>query len=125
MLDTLKSCSLIYLASPYSRYRAGLGQAYRDVSALAGKLMGQGIKVISPIAHSHSIAEYSRLKHLDYAVWMPLNEELMQRCDALLIAEMVGWKDSIGVQHEIRRFRDMGRPIYRIHPDSLEVRVHG
>ena len=50
---------LWYLASPYSLFPGGLEMATRVVSREAARLLEAGIPVVSPIAHSHTIAVHS------------------------------------------------------------------
>jgi len=120
-MDLLRSVNLIYLASPYSKYPFGLHTAFVDVCFLAGRLIEHGLKVYSPIAHTHPIALYNHMDPLDHLVWLPFDEAIMRACDLLLIAEMEGWKESYGIGEEIKVFAKADKPIMRINPATLKV----
>ena len=119
--DDLKKVPLIYLASPYSKYPTGLEMAFRDVSALAGKLLAAGLKVYSPIAHTHPIATYSNLDPYDHAIWLPFDAAIMDKADVLLVAHMETWDKSFGISHEIEVFRAAGKPVLHLDPVKLEL----
>jgi|GEM_PF-1391241 len=118
---SLKQFSLVYLATPYSKYPFGRDQAFKDAAALAAVLLGEGVKVYSPIAHTHPLAENSHLDPLDHSIWLPFDEAMMEACDALVVAHMPGWMDSFGVNHEIKHFQSAGKPVFDMDPDSYVV----
>ncbi len=92
---------LYYLASPYSKYPDGLKAAFKDVSAIAARLVSEGYKVFSPIAHSHPIAVYGKLDALSYEIFLGLDVAFLKRCDGFLVAKMAGWDVSYGVKWEM------------------------
>jgi hypothetical protein len=102
MLDKGK---LYYLASPYSKYPDGMVAAFEDISCIAARLIGEGYKLFSPIAHSHPIALYGKLDQLSHDLWLALDEAIMQKCDGIIVAKMDGWETSYGVTWEIDWFR--------------------
>lgn len=103
---------LVYLGSPYTKYEAGLDAAFRDVSAFAAMLLQDGVRVYSPIAHTHPIAIYGNLDPRNHDIWMPFDQAMMDAADAMCIADMSGWRESYGVQFEIAYFRAAGKPVY-------------
>src|SRR3990167_1959103 len=58
-----------YLATPYTRYPAGIRAAFADAAKLAARLLVTGLKVYSPITHTHPLAIYGHLDPLDHAIW--------------------------------------------------------
>lgn len=114
--------ALCYLGTPYSRFKGGVYKAFEEASRLAARLLRAGVKVYSPIAHTHSIATYGDIDPLDHHIWLPFDEVMMARCDVLIVAEMSGWQESKGVTHEISFFRQRNRPIYHLDPESLTMR---
>lgn len=100
---------LVYLASPYTSYQKGqlIGRhieqehRFRQVSAKAGQLMEQGMKVFCPIAHSHPIALYSGINPTDGDFWINQDLAVLEHCDKLLVYKMPGWEQSRGVKMEI------------------------
>ena len=45
----------------------------------------------------------------------------MSRSDALLVANMVTWKESKGIAMEVAFFEKMGKPVYDLDPETLAV----
>lgn len=121
MLDELKNIPLIYLATPYSKYPLGIEQAFKDAAALTGKLLSSGLKVYSPIAHTHPVAIHGELDPYDHTIWLPFDSAIMDKADALLVAKMESWERSYGISHEIEVFKKAGKPIYYLNPSSLTV----
>jgi len=115
--------TLAYLATPYSKYEGGnLELAFRDAARLAANLMLAGIRVYSPIAHTHPLAVYGNVDPLDHDIWLPFDEAMMQRCDVLIVAQMNGWKESKGIDHEIKFFAERRRTIFLLDPVSMIMR---
>ena len=110
---------LFYLATPYSKYPTGIEQAFIDACKLAGRLLVEGWKVYSPIAHTHPIAMYANLDPLDHKIWLPFDEAIMKAADGMMVAMMEGWAESKGVAHEIEFFKKAGKPIIYLDPVTL------
>jgi len=104
--------SLIYLAIPYK------GREYcsfRVSCEISAQLLLAGNNVLSPIAHSHMISLYGGLeKHAPS--WYEYDIELLQRCDALAVVMLEGWKESKGVQMEIEEANRLGMPVIYLDP---------
>lgn len=105
-----------YLASPYSRYHGGLDEACRLVSVAAGVLMRRGHRIFSPIAHSHAISVAAGINPLDWDFWRHQDEDHMKQANGLIILQLDGWRESVGVTDEIAAFEWMGKPVICIHP---------
>lgn len=119
MGTTPRPDGLAYLATPYSKYRLGLHQAFIDAAALAAKLLTAGVKVYSPIAHTHPLAIYGGLDPLDHEIWLPFDQAMMAASDCLIVAQMEGWRESRGVAHEIAFFSLRAKPVYYLDPESM------
>jgi len=111
---------LLYLGSPYSKYRGGHIAAARDVSKVAAWLMGLGFVVHSPIAHSHAVCEGAPLDRMDDAFWERQNKFLLQRATALVVAMLPGWEQSKGLSHEIDQFEKARKPIVYVSLSDLD-----
>lgn len=112
---------LCYLATPYTKYPLGIERAFEHAAALAALLLVLGVRVYSPIAHSHPLAIHGKLDPLDHSIWMPFDEAMMDAADALIVAEMDGWRDSKGVRHEMDFFARDGKPIYMLNVSTLAI----
>ena len=113
--------TLYYLATPYSKYRFGLEAAFKEAAILQARLVKYGLDVYSPIVSSHPIAIHGSIDPLDHSFWLPFNQPMMDRCEALLVAHMEGWEDSRGIKHEIDDFTKRGRQIFDINIETLEM----
>lgn len=121
MIDSLLEFGLIYLATPYSKYEKGITYAFADAACLTGQLLKRGVKVYSPIAHTHPIAIYANINPLDHAIWLPFDQAIMTKADALLVAKMDGWNVSYGIGEEIKFFKQAEKPIFYLNPNTFEV----
>jgi hypothetical protein len=120
-LKELQPHSLLYLASPYSKYPAGIEQAFIDVSKLTGRLLKHGVTVYSPIAHMHPVAVHGQVDPYDHKIWLPLDEVMMGKCEAMLVAMMPTWEISKGIKHEIDFFLQADKPVFYLNPDTMEL----
>jgi hypothetical protein len=113
-LRAMLSGSFGYLASPYSKFVRGLEGANREICRIAGVLVSMGIPVFCPIGHSHAIAEHSGLDPLDHELWLSADEPMMEAATALIVAEMDGWQESVGMARELGAFLLAGKPIVHL-----------
>lgn len=114
---------LIYLATPYSKYRGGRSEAYEMACKKAAELMHKGYAVFCPIAHSHSIeveGMYGDIQDGDW--WLKQDFAVLERCDELHVYQMPGWKDSYGVTREIE-YADMLKIPVKYEEFNGQVRV--
>lgn len=112
---------LCYLATPYSKYKGGIDVAFAEAARIAALLLTTGVRVYSPIAHTHPLAIYGHLDPLDHAIWLPFDEAMMDAADCLIVARMDGWDVSYGVKHEIEFFAKEQKPIIHIDPVTLKI----
>jgi hypothetical protein len=112
---------MIYLASPFTKYRLGIEAAFIEISRIAGRLVGRGLDVYSPIAHSYPLALHGGLDVLDQDLWTKVDAPFVAMCSELYVAKMDGWQSSSGVQHEVQEFLNAGKPIYFVDPETLDV----
>lgn len=108
--------SFIYLATPYSKYKAGLDEAFKMASRHAGQFIGLKFPVFCPIAHSHPISLYGGLAAKDHGIWMPLDFAFCDAAFALVVVTEDGWEESYGVQKEIEFFTELKKPIHYYNP---------
>jgi hypothetical protein len=117
----LADFELVYLGSPYSKYQPGIEAAFRDASAIAGRLLLAGVKVYSPIAHTHPIAMHGRIDPYDHKIWLPFDQAMMDASKAMVVAKMDSWDKSFGIAHEIEYFGSAGKPIFYLDPETMEL----
>lgn len=112
---------LCYLATPYTKYYLGIDAAFTHAAELAAHLLKIGVRVYSPIAHTHPLALNGGLDPLDHSIWLPFDEAMMDAADCLIVAHMKGWDESFGVKHEIDFFRRDRKPVVHLDPVTLTV----
>lgn len=120
-MNRLRAFPLVYLATPYSLHARGIHNAWIDACNLAARLLVEGVKVYSPIAHGHPLAMFGNIDALDHQVWLPFDEAMMTASSALVVATMPGWQESYGVEHEIKFFMTELKPVFFVDPETLKV----
>lgn len=113
---------LHYLASPYSHFPRGLDQAYMEAVQLTFRLRAKKHRIYCPIAASHMLAKQTGVDPRDHTFWMACCGPWIARADALLIARMDGWRDSLGIRIEIEAFRQAKKPVRYLDCETLEIR---
>lgn len=111
-IEKLTKYRLCYLATPYSRFPGGIHVAFVEASIFAARLLALGVKVYSPIAHTHPLAIYGNIDPLDHSIWLPFDSAMMDASEALLVAEMSSWQTSKGIKHEIDYFTGAGKDVH-------------
>lgn len=102
---------LWYLATPYSKYPRGLEKAFVEACRAAALLVRHGVRVYSPIAHTHPVAIHGGIDPLDHSIWLPADKPFMDAACGLLVVRMTGWAESYGIGEEIKVFEAAGKPI--------------
>ena len=106
---------MIYIASPYSHPDIAVRQRrFLAVCEFASEMMRRGLHVLSPIAHTHPIAEYGL--PLDWAFWHEYDTELLGLCSEVIVLKLPGWKDSVGVNAEIKIAEEFNLPVKYVDP---------
>ena len=95
------------------------------MSEIAAEMLRDGVKVYSPIAHTHPIATDGNLDPLNHEIWLPFDQAMMDAAEAMVVADMSGWDVSYGVRYEIDYFRAAGKPVYFRYADgSVDILRH-
>lgn len=107
---------IIYLASPYSHPDAAVREErFETICAVSAKLMGRGVHLYSPIAHTHPIAVRGELP-TGWDYWEQFDRKLLAACGELWICMMPGWEQSKGIGGEKAIARELGLPIRYLTP---------
>jgi hypothetical protein len=103
--------ALVYLASPYSHEHAWMRELrYREACRITAALMNLGLVVFSPIAHGHGIAKLFQLPTA-WQYWQQSCEAMVGRSQYVFVADMGGWRESVGVQKEIEFAKKRAIPV--------------
>jgi nucleoside 2-deoxyribosyltransferase len=101
----------VYLACPYSSPDESVRrERHHAANIAAAALMNKGYVVFSPISMSHPIAKACTLPG-DWEFWERQDVAFLEWADELHVLRAAGWASSTGVAAEIRRFREMGKPV--------------
>ena len=107
---------LKYLAIPLTAKSEKLMYYRFDISCrIAGKLMKKGMKIFSPISHSYNIAKRVKLPH-DWKFWRKYDKTFLSLSNELIVVMLDGWKESVGVQDEIKIAKQMKIKISYLNP---------
>lgn len=107
---------LWYIATPYTKYPAGIIAAHEEACRQSAALVRAGINVFCPIAHFHPIAILGGMDPLDYEIWVPANQPFIAAAFGLIVVMMNGWGESKGAAAEIDAFSAAGKPILYMEP---------
>ena len=113
---------MTYLACPYWDDDPEIRQGrYELVTELAGVYEARGVRVFSPITHSHPIEQQSGV-HRDHSYWMPIDLKVLSICDQLDVLMLDGWRESEGVSQEIEFAEERGIHITYLDPAHYNLK---
>lgn len=110
--------SLVYLAGPYSDPDPKVVESrIAEFCRCDAELNKHGAFTVSPLL-KHLVLQHSDLPG-DWAYWKEYSIALLKQCEKMIILEIPGWSESVGVQAEINLCSDMGIPVEYVDPDVL------
>jgi hypothetical protein len=90
---------MIYLACPYAHETEHMEhKRYEQVTSVAAKLMLRGLCIYSPITSMHYLARKVKANAID---WLQHDLVILARCDKLIVLQLEGWENSVGLKKEI------------------------
>jgi len=107
-----------YLATPYTKWWAGLDDAAQQAAIVAGGLTKRGLTVYSPIVNTHIIGLACNLDMRDAEMWLAAERPMAACAHGILVANMLGWDKSYGVGKEREWFYLASKPSYLIDVDA-------
>jgi hypothetical protein len=121
MIRDLPHDKLVYLASPYSHHIPAVREErYNQAVRATAYLIRRGLVPFSPIVHSHPIACLGGDLACDWTFWRRQDEMFMDACRGIVVLTLPGWRESVGVQAEIRYMADRGIAAEYLDPDDIE-----
>jgi nucleoside 2-deoxyribosyltransferase len=106
---------MIYLASPYSHPDPAVREErFRAACQVTAELIRAGDAVISPVVQGHPLAAFGL--PTDWQFWETLDRHQLARCDEVVVLMLDGWRESVGVQTEIRIAAELGKPVRYVAP---------
>ncbi len=108
---------IVYLAVPYMHEKKFIREFRAAVSdIIAAELMKEGFIVFAPISLCHHLAVKYGLPG-NWEFWAEMDEEFVRASGKLLVITLKGWKESVGVNAEIKLAQKYGIPIDYIDPE--------
>ena len=106
---------IIYLACQYAHPDLSVrNERFRLATNTAAKIISQGYIVYSPITMTHPLdvvlAGHHNTLGSDY--WVNFDEAFMDACSEMIVLQIEGWDESLGIKREIEYFKAQGKPIY-------------
>ena len=106
-IETLEGL-VVYLAAPYSHpNREIMDTRAKEIERAAVILTRCGVKVYSPITAWHQPAKNYNLP-TDAGFWEEHNLDMLERCDAVVVLGLPGWRESVGVTMETDHAEEWG-----------------
>lgn len=110
---------LIYFASPYSHDDYMIqDERFETMRAIVAEIFIQQSVIFpySPIVYSHDLNTYiERVDNIGFD-WVERDKIILAKCDGMVVVTMDGWKESVGVQEEIKFCEENDIPITYMHP---------
>jgi len=102
----------IYLATPYTHKDKLIRKIrYLNVTKKAAILSMSGYIVFSPITHSHPMTELHDISNT-WEFWSNIDKQYIKSCKCVVVYTQDGWKESIGVQNEIKWAKEeLNKPV--------------
>lgn len=110
--------SYFYLATPYSKWKGGIEDAFELACRETARLVKAGVPVYSPIAMTHPVAKHGGMDPLDHSIWLPADRPMMDAAAGLIVLRAEGWEQSFGIAEEIKVFHAAGKPVMFIDPEK-------
>ena len=109
-----------YVAAPYSHDDPAVRELrFRKINAYCAAQMAAGVILYSPISHCHPIA-FEHALPTDWAFWERFDRAMIGCCQRLTVLTLDGWRESRGVQAEIKIALDMNIPVeYALEADAI------
>lgn len=111
--------SFWYLATPYSKYPAGIEAAHAEACQQAALLVRAGVPVYCPIAHTHPIAIHGDIDPFDHKIWLEADRTFMEAAKGLVVCCIEGFGESYGIAHEVLHFNKANKPVVYMKPGEV------
>jgi len=104
---------VIYLASPYTHAsEAVMKWRHEQVVRATAEYIREGLLIFSPIVHSQPLEKYNLGFRWDE--WRNWDLHMLDLASELWVLCLDGWKESQGVQAEIRHARSKDKPVVHV-----------
>jgi hypothetical protein len=92
---------LAYIALPYSGNPDETEDRVKKMAIFDAVCMNNGMFAVSPV-YKHLMRKYDVILPGNWAYWKEYSEVLLSKCNLLIVMCIPGWRESEGVQAEIK-----------------------
>lgn len=108
---------MTYLASPFTSPSAVVRREQFEAAQRAALILIQrGHVLFSPIAYTFQFAE---MIGTDWEPWQTFDLGMIDAASSVAVLMLDGWRESVGVQAELRHARAIGKPVMFLDPVTL------
>ncbi len=112
---------MIYLATPYGHPDPAVRDARTEqAKVLTAYYVDRGFQIFCPIAYGSSFKPWLP-NEISHKGWMTFDLAFLAHCEALWVAEMLGWDVSPGVTEERAVAFARGMQVVRISPQEIAL----
>jgi hypothetical protein len=86
-------------------------------------LLLDGHHIYSPVVHGHPLVRYGL--SADWSFWQRFDRPHLERCDEVVVLTLDGWRESIGVQAELKHAGVLGKPVRYLDVESSPITEPG
>jgi hypothetical protein len=105
---------MIYLASPYSHPDPSVIESRVEQTKQAMyQLLSQGYVIFSPILMLHETCKSYNMPG-EAKDWVEFNSVFLSRSDSMFVLCIEGWRQSVGIGHEILEAQLGGVPVHYV-----------
>lgn len=111
--------NLFYLASPFtSKDSIEEERRYQQINRVGALLLLKDIFCIMPISSSYALSKSMELPST-FSFWKNIDFKYVEKCDALIVADLEGWDRSVGVIAEIEYAKILKKKVFLLDTDVL------
>jgi hypothetical protein len=113
--------SYYYISNPYNGSEEEKEERAKVAARICGFLLKRGIHAWSPIVHNHAMMKTFNHFTLEERrnFILDFDFSLLRAACGMIVLELEGWKQSYGVNAEIKLCQQLGIPIKYLNPNFL------
>lgn len=103
---------MIYVSSPFTHSDAEIqNDRVHKTGKFVASLLQNDTTAISPVLYGLAILPHMSSDDTTWAAWSRMCEDILKKCDSMIVLGMDGWDKSRGVTEEIELAKSFGIPI--------------
>ena len=110
----------VYLATPYSKFPTGPDGAANAAAYQVAILLKAGIKVFSPITHTHIVSVRANIDVSSAnTFWEEADAPFVELASAMVFCKLPSWEVSSGMARERAAFVAANKPVFEMRPSIV------